>query len=147
VERFLGVALFHVCSNLPETFVGIAMGKMETKGLLFSVFLVLFDVLGGDCSTEHGTSTCRGKSRDVEKESGFNYICWRYSDSDPCQLFDTEKVKEYIRDLHKKGHSPVQKENLKKALESSLELHLFMFAPISPRPLLVLPWEKWKQRA
>ena len=26
-----------------------------------------------------------------------------------------------------------------------LELHLFMFAPISPRPLLVLPWEKWKQ--
>ena len=33
--EFLGVALVHVCSNFPQIFVGIAMGKMETKGLMF----------------------------------------------------------------------------------------------------------------
>ena len=38
VKGFLELHLFMFAPISPRTFVGIAIGKMETKGLLFSVF-------------------------------------------------------------------------------------------------------------
>lgn len=38
ISGFSELHLFNSCSNFPHTFVGIAMGKFETKGLQFSAF-------------------------------------------------------------------------------------------------------------
>ena len=117
---------------------------METMGLLFSVFLMLFDVLEGDCSYGNEKETaapCKQASRKVEEESGFEFMCW-YSDYS-CRK---ARAKDVVKKMKKKKNAAEKDLTFKREIESSLELHLFMFAPISPRPLLVLPWKKWKER-
>ena len=133
-DRFLELHQFHVCSNFPHTFVGIAMGKIwknENKGIDVFCFFILFDV-EGECSGAQGLLTCKQYGRELGKKTGFQYMCWLSGDS--CSAHTIRKVVEIINpggvdDLY--GFS---------------ELHLFMLAPISPRPLLVLPWENLKQK-
>ena len=102
---------------------------------------MLFDVLEGDCHNAKERGACIQASREVEKDSDFKYMCW-YKDSS-CRREKPEGVVKKIQNMKNAREGDIK---FFAEVESFLELHLFMFTPISPRPLLVLPWEKWKQR-
>lgn len=64
----------HACFNFPHTFVGIAMGKFRTQGLLFFSFFMLFDVQGL-CNVSADLQECTTLSRKVEKYGLHLFAC------------------------------------------------------------------------